>query len=166
MPPPFHLSFERQDTREIIALLLPGGLKTIALEWGEVLQRYCIGELYESNPVGLELNGTCCVLRFMVYIKIALVVLYGLGSLGMFVTMLATGTAALTALSVCCWQQILLLMARVQLSLITILCFCVQSFLDVSWLSVGVKLATEFITAALFVWTLVAPTIFPDRSFV
>ena len=40
-----------------------------------------------------------------------------------------------------------------------------QNLLDVSWLSVGVKLTTELFTAALFLWTLAAPALFPDRDF-
>lgn len=40
-----------------------------------------------------------------------------------------------------------------------------KNLLDVSWLSVGVKLTTELFTAALFLWTLAAPALFPDRDF-
>eukprot|EP00208_Stichococcus_sp_RCC1054_P000766 CAMPEP_0206135158 /NCGR_PEP_ID=MMETSP1473-20131121/507_1 /ASSEMBLY_ACC=CAM_ASM_001109 /TAXON_ID=1461547 /ORGANISM="Stichococcus sp, Strain RCC1054" /LENGTH=443 /DNA_ID=CAMNT_0053526911 /DNA_START=290 /DNA_END=1621 /DNA_ORIENTATION=- len=40
-----------------------------------------------------------------------------------------------------------------------------KNLLDVSWLSVGVKLTTELFTAGLFLWTLAAPALFPDRSF-
>lgn len=36
--------------------------------------------------------------------------------------------------------------------------------LDVGWTSVWVKFGAEFITAALYSWTLVAPALMPDRE--
>ncbi|WRX22465.1 Serine incorporator/TMS membrane protein - like 3 [Theobroma cacao] len=36
---------------------------------------------------------------------------------------------------------------------------------DVGWTSVWVRICTEWVTAALYVWTLVAPTILHDREF-
>eukprot|EP00877_Chromochloris_zofingiensis_P007278 jgi/Chrzof1/2803/UNPLg00717.t1 len=38
--------------------------------------------------------------------------------------------------------------------------------LDVGWTSVWVKTAAEWATALLYIWTLVAPSLFPDREFV
>lgn len=40
-----------------------------------------------------------------------------------------------------------------------------KDLLDVGWLSVWVKLVSQWLTAALYLWTLVAPAIFPDRVF-
>ena len=37
--------------------------------------------------------------------------------------------------------------------------------IDVSWTSVWVKLASQLATALLYVWTLVAPMLLPDRDF-
>lgn len=37
--------------------------------------------------------------------------------------------------------------------------------IDVGWTSVWVRIGTEWVTAALYVWTLVAPLIMPDREF-
>lgn len=37
--------------------------------------------------------------------------------------------------------------------------------IDVGWTSVWVRICTEWATAVLFIWTLVAPIIFPDREF-
>ncbi|GLU08813.1 hypothetical protein SLE2022_257000 [Rubroshorea leprosula] len=37
--------------------------------------------------------------------------------------------------------------------------------IDVGWTSVWVRICTEWATAALYVWTLVVPLIFPDREF-
>lgn len=36
---------------------------------------------------------------------------------------------------------------------------------DVGWTSVWVRICTEWVTAALYVWTLLAPLLFPDREF-
>jgi hypothetical protein len=36
---------------------------------------------------------------------------------------------------------------------------------DVGWPSVWVRLATQWATAGLFIWSLVAPILFPDREF-
>lgn len=36
---------------------------------------------------------------------------------------------------------------------------------DVGWPSVWVRIVTGWATAALFIWSLVAPLIFPDREF-
>lgn len=40
-----------------------------------------------------------------------------------------------------------------------------KDLLDVGWLSVWVKLVSQWLTAALYLWTLVAPALFPDRVF-
>lgn len=40
-----------------------------------------------------------------------------------------------------------------------------KDLLDVGWLSVWVKLVSQWLTAALYLWTLVAPALFPDRIF-
>ncbi len=40
-----------------------------------------------------------------------------------------------------------------------------QDLLDVGWFSVWVKLVTEVLTAALYLWTLAAPSILVDRNF-
>ncbi|KAF7837226.1 putative serine incorporator [Senna tora] len=40
-----------------------------------------------------------------------------------------------------------------------------SDLIDVGWTSVWVRICTEWVTAALYVWTLVAPLIFPDREF-
>ncbi|KAG6432213.1 hypothetical protein SASPL_103787 [Salvia splendens] len=37
--------------------------------------------------------------------------------------------------------------------------------IDVGWTSVWVRICTEWITAGLYIWSLVAPIIFPDREF-
>eukprot|EP00775_Hariotina_reticulata_P009592 gene9592-9755_t len=37
--------------------------------------------------------------------------------------------------------------------------------LDVGWTSVWVKTGAEWVTAVLYIWTLVAPAMFPDREF-
>lgn len=37
--------------------------------------------------------------------------------------------------------------------------------LDVGWGSVAVKLAAMFLTACLYIWVMLAPVVFPDRSF-
>jgi hypothetical protein len=37
--------------------------------------------------------------------------------------------------------------------------------LDVGWTSVWVKVGAEWVTGLLYCWTLVAPTLFPDREF-
>ncbi|XP_057771827.1 uncharacterized protein LOC130991558 isoform X2 [Salvia miltiorrhiza] len=37
--------------------------------------------------------------------------------------------------------------------------------IDVGWSSVWVRICTEWITAGLYVWSLVAPVLFPDREF-
>ncbi|ESQ49423.1 hypothetical protein EUTSA_v10020853mg [Eutrema salsugineum] len=39
------------------------------------------------------------------------------------------------------------------------------SLIDVGWTSVWVKLCTGWVTAALYIWTLIAPLILPDREF-
>lgn len=36
---------------------------------------------------------------------------------------------------------------------------------DVGWPSVCVRIVTEWATAALFIWSLIAPVLFPDREF-
>lgn len=40
-----------------------------------------------------------------------------------------------------------------------------SDLIDVGWTSVWVRICTEWVTAVLFVWSLVAPLIFPDREF-
>ncbi|KAK9992492.1 hypothetical protein SO802_027477 [Lithocarpus litseifolius] len=40
-----------------------------------------------------------------------------------------------------------------------------SDLIDVGWTSVWVRICTEWVTAALFVWSLVAPLICPDREF-
>ncbi|XP_010464184.1 PREDICTED: probable serine incorporator [Camelina sativa] len=39
------------------------------------------------------------------------------------------------------------------------------SLIDVGWTSVWVKICTGWVTAALYIWTLIAPLILPDREF-
>jgi hypothetical protein len=40
-----------------------------------------------------------------------------------------------------------------------------KDIIDVGWPSVWVRMCTQWITAALYIWSLVAPQIFPDRDF-
>ncbi|KAH7666951.1 Serine incorporator/TMS membrane protein [Dioscorea alata] len=40
-----------------------------------------------------------------------------------------------------------------------------SELIDVGWTSVWVRICTEWVTAALYVWTLVAPLVLPDREF-
>ncbi|KAM7488716.1 hypothetical protein LguiB_026200 [Lonicera macranthoides] len=40
-----------------------------------------------------------------------------------------------------------------------------SDLIDVGWTSVWVRICTEWVTAALYVWSLVAPLILPDREF-
>ncbi|KAG0610677.1 hypothetical protein M758_7G083500 [Ceratodon purpureus] len=40
-----------------------------------------------------------------------------------------------------------------------------KDIIDVGWPSVWVRIITQWITAALYVWSLVAPQLFPDRDF-
>ncbi|KAI5650604.1 hypothetical protein M9H77_36609 [Catharanthus roseus] len=40
-----------------------------------------------------------------------------------------------------------------------------SDLIDVGWTSVWVRIVTEWVTAGLYVWTLVAPLLFPDREF-
>lgn len=40
-----------------------------------------------------------------------------------------------------------------------------QELVDVGWPSVWVRVCTEWLTAGLFIWSLIAPLIFPDREF-
>ncbi|XP_047336182.1 serine incorporator 3-like isoform X1 [Impatiens glandulifera] len=40
-----------------------------------------------------------------------------------------------------------------------------SDYIDVGWTSVWVKACTQWVTAALYIWTLVAPLVFPDREF-
>ncbi|XP_027116189.2 probable serine incorporator [Coffea eugenioides] len=40
-----------------------------------------------------------------------------------------------------------------------------SDLIDVGWTSVWVRICTEWVTAGLYVWSLVAPLIFPDREF-
>nr|GME16592.1 probable serine incorporator [Ipomoea batatas] len=37
--------------------------------------------------------------------------------------------------------------------------------IDVGWTSVWVRICTEWVTAALYLWSLIAPLLFPDREF-
>ena len=40
-----------------------------------------------------------------------------------------------------------------------------SDLIDVGWTSVWVRICTEWVTAGLYIWSLVAPLIFPDREF-
>jgi hypothetical protein len=40
-----------------------------------------------------------------------------------------------------------------------------QELIDVGWSSVWVRMTTQWVTAGLFIWSLLAPIIFPDREF-
>ncbi|KAK7303238.1 hypothetical protein RJT34_14140 [Clitoria ternatea] len=40
-----------------------------------------------------------------------------------------------------------------------------SDLIDVGWTSVWVRIGTEWVTAGLYIWTLVAPVMFPDREF-
>ena len=40
-----------------------------------------------------------------------------------------------------------------------------QYLINVGWTSVWVKVVTQWVTVALYVWTLVAPLVLPDREF-
>lgn len=40
-----------------------------------------------------------------------------------------------------------------------------SGLIDVGWTSVWVRICTEWATALLYVWTLVAPLLLPDREF-
>ncbi|XP_059632571.1 uncharacterized protein LOC132275174 [Cornus florida] len=40
-----------------------------------------------------------------------------------------------------------------------------SDLIDVGWTSVWVRICTEWVTAVLYVWSLVAPLLFPDREF-
>lgn len=40
-----------------------------------------------------------------------------------------------------------------------------SDLIDVGWTSVWVKIGTEWVTAGLYVWSLAAPLLFPDREF-
>lgn len=40
-----------------------------------------------------------------------------------------------------------------------------SELIDVGWTSVWVRICTEWVTAGLYVWSLVAPLLFPDREF-
>lgn len=40
-----------------------------------------------------------------------------------------------------------------------------SDLIDVGWTSVWVRICTEWVTALLYIWSLVAPLICPDREF-
>lgn len=40
-----------------------------------------------------------------------------------------------------------------------------SDLIDVGWTSVWVRIATEWVTAGLYIWSLIAPLVFPDREF-
>lgn len=40
-----------------------------------------------------------------------------------------------------------------------------QELIDVGWSSVWVRITTQWVTAGLFIWSLIAPMLFPDREF-
>lgn len=40
-----------------------------------------------------------------------------------------------------------------------------SDLINVGWTSVWVRICTEWVTAGLYVWTLVGPLLFPDREF-
>jgi hypothetical protein len=42
---------------------------------------------------------------------------------------------------------------------------CPQYLINVGWTSVWVKTASQWVTVALYCWTLLAPALFPDRDF-
>lgn len=44
-------------------------------------------------------------------------------------------------------------------------CALVQDLIDVGWTSVWVKVVTQWCIAGLYMWTMVAPSLFPDRDF-
>jgi hypothetical protein len=37
--------------------------------------------------------------------------------------------------------------------------------IDIGWGSVGAKIAAQWFTAALYLWSLIAPLVLPDRDF-
>uniref|UniRef100_I1M155 Serine incorporator 3 n=1 Tax=Glycine max TaxID=3847 RepID=I1M155_SOYBN len=41
-----------------------------------------------------------------------------------------------------------------------------SDLIDVGWTSVWVRIGTEWVTAGLYIWSLLAPLLFPDREFV
>ena len=40
-----------------------------------------------------------------------------------------------------------------------------RDLIDVGWASVWIKLATQWVTAATYIWMLIAPSVFPEREF-
>jgi hypothetical protein len=40
-----------------------------------------------------------------------------------------------------------------------------KDIIDVGWPSVWVKIVSQWVTAALYIWTMLAPIVFPDRDF-
>ena len=40
-----------------------------------------------------------------------------------------------------------------------------EELVDVGWPSVWVRMCTEWFTGGLFIWSLIAPLLFPDREF-
>lgn len=40
-----------------------------------------------------------------------------------------------------------------------------SDLIDVGWTSLWVRICTEWVTAGLYIWSLVAPLLFPDREF-
>lgn len=40
-----------------------------------------------------------------------------------------------------------------------------SDLIDVGWTSVWVRICTEWVTAVLYIWSLVAPMVCPDREF-
>ena len=40
-----------------------------------------------------------------------------------------------------------------------------KDMIDVGWTSVYVKTAAQWVAAALYIWTLIAPILLPDRQF-
>lgn len=40
-----------------------------------------------------------------------------------------------------------------------------SDLIDVGWTSVWVRIGTEWVTAGLYIWSLLAPLMFPDREF-
>ncbi|PKI78525.1 hypothetical protein CRG98_001083 [Punica granatum] len=40
-----------------------------------------------------------------------------------------------------------------------------SDLVDVGWTSVWVRICTEWVTAGLYIWTVIAPLLFPDREF-
>jgi hypothetical protein len=40
-----------------------------------------------------------------------------------------------------------------------------KDIIDVGWPSVWVKIVSQWVTSVLYIWTMLAPMVFPDRDF-